>query len=136
MIQIALVSCIVNICYIIFHLTNVIFGFSCNYKFEQQNMVDGEKKIYALIVEDDRVTQMRHRMLLKRFKCESLVAGNGKEAIDLYRSGARFDVVLMDMEMPIMNGVEVCHHKLNSLLSFITFIYSLFYLFVMCGVFN
>ncbi|KAL6142937.1 hypothetical protein ACLB2K_061212 [Fragaria x ananassa] len=69
-------------------------------------MVDGEKKIYALIVEDDRVTQMRHRMLLKRFKCESLVAGNGKEAIDLYRSGARFDVVLMDMEMPIMNGVE------------------------------
>ena len=79
-------------------------------------MVDGEKKIYALIVEDDRVTQMRHRMLLKRFKCESLVAGNGKEAIDLYRSGARFDVVLMDMEMTIMNGLVVCHHKLNSLL--------------------
>ncbi|XP_024187206.1 two-component response regulator 24 [Rosa chinensis] len=69
-------------------------------------MMVGEKKIYALIVEDDRVTQMRHRMLLKRFKCESHVAGNGKEAIDLFRSGASFDVVLMDMEMPVMNGLE------------------------------
>ncbi|XP_050383647.1 two-component response regulator 24 [Argentina anserina] len=67
----------------------------------------GEKKIYALIVEDDRVTQMRHQMLLNRFNCEIQVAGNGKEAVDLYRLGAStFDVVLMDMEMPVMDGLE------------------------------
>lgn len=80
-------------------------------------MVLGEKRIFALIVEDDRVTQMRHRMILKRFKCESQVAENGKEAIDLYRSGASFDVVFMDMEMPIMNGLEVCLHKIKLLIA-------------------
>jgi CheY-like chemotaxis protein len=89
----------------------VICDFTYAKRLSNKTMVFGEKRIFALIVEDDRVTQMRHRMLLKRFQCESQVAENGKEAIDLYRSGASFDVVFMDMEMPIMNGLEVCLHK-------------------------
>jgi CheY-like chemotaxis protein len=44
-------------------------------------------------------------------------AKNGKEVVDLHINGASFDLILMDMEMPIMNGPTVCscEIELNSL---------------------
>ena len=36
----------------------------------------------------------------------SQVASNGVEAVKAIREGRQFDVVLMDMMMPVMNGVE------------------------------
>lgn len=68
-----------------------------------------------LVVDDDLVIQRIHKMYLNRFGFETQVVGNGKEAVDLYRSGAFFHLVLMDMEMPVMDGPKVCF------LSFILF---------------
>ncbi|KAH7838256.1 hypothetical protein Vadar_024099 [Vaccinium darrowii] len=62
------------------------------------------KKFSALVVDDDLVIQRIHKMYLNRFGFETQVVGNGKEAVDLYRSGAFFHLVLMDMEMPVMDG--------------------------------
>ncbi|KAI8020418.1 Two-component response regulator 24 [Camellia lanceoleosa] len=62
------------------------------------------KGLCVLIVDDDPVIQRIHSALLSRFGLETQVVGNGKEAVDLYRSGASFHLVLMDMEMPIMDG--------------------------------
>ncbi|KAI8000135.1 Two-component response regulator 24 [Camellia lanceoleosa] len=62
------------------------------------------KRLCVLIVDDDPVIQRIHSVLLSRFGLETQVVGNGKEAVDLYRSGASFHLVLMDMEMPIMDG--------------------------------
>ncbi|KAF5934621.1 hypothetical protein HYC85_030792 [Camellia sinensis] len=62
------------------------------------------KRLCVLIVDDDPVIQRIHSVLLRRFGLETQVVGNGKEAVDLYRSGASFHLVLMDMEMPIMDG--------------------------------
>ncbi|HET8708481.1 MAG TPA: response regulator, partial [Pseudomonadales bacterium] len=61
----------------------------------------------VLIVEDNPVNQMVLRGLLKR--CNSLfsVAENGMEAITALKDGAeKFDLILMDCEMPILDGYE------------------------------
>jgi CheY-like chemotaxis protein len=70
-----------------------------------------EMKFSVLIVDDDPIIRKIHRVLLSKFTTEIQVAENGKEAVDRYRSGALFDLVLMDMDMPIMNGLEVCFLK-------------------------
>lgn len=75
------------------------------------NNLATERKFSVLVVDDDAIIRKIHSKLLSKFPVEVLVAVNGKEAVDLYRSGAFFDLVLMDMEMPIMNGFEVCFTK-------------------------
>ncbi|KAK0601455.1 hypothetical protein LWI29_024413 [Acer saccharum] len=65
-----------------------------------------KKQVSALIVDDDRVIRKIHSMILRSLKVKSEMAVNGKEAVDLFRSGANFDIVFMDLEMPIMNGIE------------------------------
>jgi len=59
----------------------------------------------VLLVEDDRVNQMVAKKMLIKLNCEILVAANGKEAVQLY-SEDHFDLVFMDVQMPIMNGIE------------------------------
>ncbi|VFQ98395.1 unnamed protein product [Cuscuta campestris] len=71
---------------------------------EDDVVVVGEG-LSALVVDDDPVAQMIHKVLLDRYGLRTQVAKNGEEAVVLCRSGARFDLVLMDKEMPVMDGV-------------------------------
>ena len=58
-----------------------------------------------LLVEDNVINQLLATKLLGKWKAEVFVANNGFEALDwLEKDG--FDVVLMDMQMPGMGGVE------------------------------
>ncbi|KAK9292334.1 hypothetical protein L1049_020300 [Liquidambar formosana] len=65
-----------------------------------------QRKFRALIADDDPVIQKIHKVLLNKLGFETQVVVNGKEAVDLFRSGAFFNLVLMDMEMPIMDGPQ------------------------------
>jgi len=38
---------------------------------------------------------------------EAKTVNDGKEAVELHRCGANFDIIFMDKEMPIMDGHEV-----------------------------
>jgi two-component system, sensor histidine kinase and response regulator len=58
----------------------------------------------VLLVEDNRVNQMVGRNLLERHGCTVEVANNGEEGLALYEA-KKFDLVLMDMQMPVMDGV-------------------------------
>ncbi|CAA2956892.1 two-component response regulator ARR22 [Olea europaea subsp. europaea] len=58
----------------------------------------------VLIVDDDKIIRRIHKVLLNKFGCESHAVENGKEAVDLYVSGKHFDLILMDKEMPVMDG--------------------------------
>ncbi|CAK9142855.1 unnamed protein product [Ilex paraguariensis] len=69
----------------------------------KKNLTSGNK-LSVLIVDDDPIIQKIHKALLNKFGLETHVVENGKEAVDLCRSGACFDLILMDMEMPIMDG--------------------------------
>jgi PAS domain S-box-containing protein len=61
-----------------------------------------------LLVEDNPFNQQVARELLEDAGAEVLVAGNGSEALELMREreGAGFDCVLMDVQMPVMDGFE------------------------------
>lgn len=71
------------------------------------NANEAAAKITALVVDDSRINQSIHHKLLNNLGIENQVAGNGKEAVDVHSSGKQFDLILMDMDMPIMNGIEV-----------------------------
>ncbi|ESR33569.1 hypothetical protein WN944_026147 [Citrus x changshan-huyou] len=63
-------------------------------------------RLFALVVDDDCFIRTIHSMALKSLGFKVEVAENGKEAVDLFRSGAKFDIVFIDKEMPVMNGIE------------------------------
>uniref|UniRef100_A0A7N0VAI8 Response regulatory domain-containing protein n=1 Tax=Kalanchoe fedtschenkoi TaxID=63787 RepID=A0A7N0VAI8_KALFE len=60
----------------------------------------------VLVVDDDKTTQIIHKMLVTRENLDVHVAENGMQAIEWAASGHTYDLILMDMEMPVMNGLE------------------------------
>lgn len=59
---------------------------------------------HLLLVEDNEVNQQVARELLERIGVSVAVAENGKEALALIQQ-EEFDGVLMDMQMPVMDGI-------------------------------
>ncbi|KAL0442465.1 UNVERIFIED_CONTAM: Two-component response regulator 24 [Sesamum latifolium] len=68
--------------------------------------IEEVRRICALVVDDDPLVRRIHGMLLARYGLETEGAENGKEAVDLFLAGKTFDLVLMDMEMPVMDGLQ------------------------------
>lgn len=58
-----------------------------------------------LVVEDDVASQYVAQTLLESLECPARIASSGKEALELIRA-EEFDLVLMDCEMPEMDGYE------------------------------
>jgi two-component system, OmpR family, KDP operon response regulator KdpE len=61
----------------------------------------------VLIVDDERSIRLSLRTILSNFGFEIVEAARGEEALALVRT-ARFDAVLLDINMPGMGGIEVC----------------------------
>ena len=59
----------------------------------------------VLLVEDDAVNQIVAQGMLAPTGATVSLVQNGREAVDLVEAGL-FDLVLMDMQMPIMGGIE------------------------------
>jgi len=61
----------------------------------------------ALVVDDNPINQQIMQHLLKRCGMSVELAGTGREAVDaVLADDARFDVVIMDVQMPDMDGLE------------------------------
>ena len=58
-----------------------------------------------LIAEDNPVNQKIAKSMIARLGHSAVVANNGREALEMLR-GERFDLVLMDVQMPEMDGLE------------------------------
>ena len=65
--------------------------------------------IKVLVVEDIALNQLLMRTLLDDFGFECDIAGNGKVAIEKMES-KKYDLVLMDLQMPEMNGFEATEY--------------------------
>jgi len=63
----------------------------------------------ALVVDDHPLNQELLRILLESVGVEVHTVGDGAQAIDAYQSGA-FDIILMDVQMPVMDGPEATRH--------------------------
>ena len=58
----------------------------------------------VLIVDDHPSNRDLMRIMLHAADCETAEACDGREAVEAVRTGA-FDLVLMDVRMPVMDGV-------------------------------
>jgi CheY-like chemotaxis protein len=64
-----------------------------------------ERSVHVLVVDDNATNRMVAEALCEMFECTSESAEDGVEAVEAARSG-RFDIILMDIKMPRMDGVQ------------------------------
>jgi PAS domain S-box-containing protein len=67
------------------------------------------KNIKVLVVEDIDLNQLLMKTLLDDFGFGCEIAANGKIAIEKLRKG-KYDIILMDLQMPVMNGFEATEY--------------------------
>jgi len=67
-----------------------------------------------LVAEDDDINYIYLERLLSKTNSLVMRAANGQEAVDLVNSGVRIDMILMDINMPFMNGLEATRIIRNS----------------------
>ncbi|MFO7368834.1 MAG: two-component regulator propeller domain-containing protein [Bacteroidales bacterium] len=61
---------------------------------------------HVLVVEDEQANYLYVEKVLGKMEVIVHWAPNGQEAVDLVASGEQFDVILMDIKMPVMDGFE------------------------------
>ena len=72
------------------------------------------KDIKILVVEDIKLNQLLMRTILDDFKFKYDIADNGKIAIDKLQTET-YDIILMDLQMPEMNGFEATEYIRNTM---------------------
>ncbi len=60
----------------------------------------------ALLVEDNKVNQVLAMALLEKVGIQVDIANHGKEAVEMLKKNLKYDFVLMDIQMPEMDGHE------------------------------
>ncbi|MCX7829249.1 MAG: PAS domain S-box protein [Thermanaerothrix sp.] len=65
------------------------------------------KGLKVLLAEDNRANQRLMTTVLRRMNLEVTTASDGEEALKLFEQEGPFDMVLMDVQMPVMDGLEV-----------------------------
>jgi len=77
--------------------------------------LDSENKnIKVLVVEDIALNQLLMKTLLDDFGFEREIVSNGKIAIEKLQQSS-YDIVLMDLQMPVMNGFEATEYIRNTM---------------------
>ncbi len=71
------------------------------------------KKLKVLVAEDNLMNQKLIAGLLNRWECHFDITNNGKEAIEQFGK-LQYDMVFMDINMPLMNGYEAAAAIRNS----------------------
>jgi PAS domain S-box-containing protein len=82
---------------------------------------DQNKNIKVLVVEDIALNQLLMKTLLDDFGFERDIASNGKIAIEKLEKN-KYDIILMDLQMPEMNGFEATEYIRNEMKSTIPII--------------
>jgi len=59
-----------------------------------------------LLVEDNKINQLVVRQFLEKWNAQLEIADNGQEGLELIRDKKHYDLVLMDLEMPLLNGYQ------------------------------
>jgi two-component system, chemotaxis family, chemotaxis protein CheY len=61
----------------------------------------------VLVVDDSELIHNMYRLMLKKYKdCEMISAKNGKEGMERLAMENGIDLILLDVNMPIMNGIQ------------------------------
>ncbi|GAB3023211.1 hybrid sensor histidine kinase/response regulator [Spirosoma pulveris] len=68
-----------------------------------------QKPVRVLVVEDNLMNQKLVLQVLKHLGYQGQVAENGRKAIDILQE-TTFDIILMDLQMPVMDGYETTRY--------------------------
>jgi two-component system, chemotaxis family, chemotaxis protein CheY len=60
----------------------------------------------VLVVDDSALIHQMYRLVLARYTCEIADAMNGQEALDVLARQDDIQLILLDINMPVMNGVQ------------------------------
>jgi len=60
---------------------------------------------HVLVVDDHALNRYLARTALARLRWQVAQAGDGRQALEMIRAGGRYDLVLMDMDMPVLDGL-------------------------------
>ncbi len=83
---------------------------------EIENLITDIKNIKVLVAEDIPLNQLLMKTLLDDFGFEREIADNGKIAIEKLQNN-QYDIILMDLQMPEMNGFEATEYIRNTMKS-------------------
>ncbi|WP_319761765.1 ATP-binding protein [Maridesulfovibrio sp.] len=77
---------------------------------EDQNIVSEIQtscsKLTVMLVEDEQVNRMMARKLLRRMGHNVICANNGAQCLEMLIDNHEIDAILMDIQMPVMDGLE------------------------------
>jgi signal transduction histidine kinase/ActR/RegA family two-component response regulator len=62
-------------------------------------------RLQVLVAEDNAINQLVAQRMLEKLGCEVQVVADGQQAVEIARS-QEFDLILMDLQMPVMDGIE------------------------------
>lgn len=71
------------------------------------------RRLSTLIVEDEPINQQILHAILTKLGHQSTLASNGEQALQLLESNL-YDIILMDVQMPILDGIETTKRIKNS----------------------
>ncbi|MFD0765762.1 PAS domain S-box protein [Mucilaginibacter lutimaris] len=84
----------------------ITFNKFVNHQTNTSNNVNTGLNINVLVVDDNQINRLLINKVLKKWGASADFAENGQEAIDKLEQHKNFDVVLMDIHMPVMGGLE------------------------------
>ena len=67
-----------------------------------------ERPLSLLVVEDEQVLRSLVAQFLRRRGVRVIEAADGLEAVDRFEDSGPFDLVLMDLNLPVLTGVGAC----------------------------
>lgn len=74
------------------------------------NFVDASNYAFEgvriLVAEDVEINQLLIKKILGDWKCDVMIVENGQEVLDVLLKKEVFDLILMDVRMPVMNGLD------------------------------
>ncbi len=73
--------------------------------FDKSKIIEQLQKFRILMVEDNLINQKINKVIFEKTGCKLEVANNGKEGLEKYKTNP-YDLVLMDIQMPVMDGLE------------------------------
>lgn len=94
-------------------------GTSKDLVYENQNLIEDSNLLNGkliLIADDEEYNLLLLKANLKKWGVSFFEAKNGKEALELYNKH-RFDALLLDLNMPLKNGIEITEEIRNSSLN-------------------
>jgi len=79
---------------------------------DAKDLVEYSKKLNVLYVEDDESLREETKMLLSNFFTKMDTAEDGKQGLSFFEN-TQYDIVITDIRMPIMDGIEMTEKMLE-----------------------